>query len=559
MRLLSDLHTALSTFVIRRLGKRPGQLAAELFVAVALALTFFQLVRPACLPHPNGNDVSFLTFVYLNDQANPTARDQVMLAWKKRLAGPALSAWLVAATHRGQTHITINACENLFGIYHAGWLFLLFLALIYYRRDALLVMLGVFAGLMYNMTDYQHGWCYYPWDMPNMFFFTLACLWYDARKIGLFLAACCVGGLFKETSLFCVILIFFYRDWTWAKRLAGFAGTVAACYAINKMMLAHYGITLAPVFAMNNTTNGFDQVFNNAIPENLWHLFSLEPHHVLFTNAGALLIVLLLPWRNYRDVTFKTLLLLFVIGEYCYGMTLEARIWYEILPLGWMLVSEAMTGVFSLNPPTALPAPGGQAFHSKSYWVLLATLMAAALVYTSLHAPFQPVVAEVASAPAAASVTSPVPPLETNVTVLAAQSAELGRLYVSSETALAWRLQQQGQDLDSARHLRQALALGTDPVAASNFAWLLTISTNSAVRNGPEAVRWAEAACAETGYTNAMIMGIMAAAYAEGHRFNDAVAAAQKAHDLSLTAGETAIAARYEELRKRYQSGQTYR
>jgi predicted nucleic acid-binding protein len=191
--------------------------------------------------------------------------------------------------------------------------------------------------------------------------------------------------------------------------------------------------------------------------------------------------------------------------------------------------------------------------------VLLATLMAAALVYTSLHAPFQPAVAGVASASVGATAVFPVTPLETNDAILAAQSAELGRNYVASETALAWRLQQQGQDLDSVRHLQQALALGTNAITANNLAWLLTISTNSAVRNGPAAVRWAEAACAETGYTNAMMLGTLAAACAEGHRFNDAVAAAQKAHDLSLAAGETVIAARYEALRERYKSGQTFR
>ena len=67
------------------------------------------------------------------------------------------------------------AFQHLFGFYQAAWVFLLFLVLILFRRDALFLMPAVFAGLTYNFTEHpQGGQLCYPWDMPTMLFFTLA-------------------------------------------------------------------------------------------------------------------------------------------------------------------------------------------------------------------------------------------------------------------------------------------------------------------------------------------------------------------------------------------------
>ena len=44
-------------------------------------------------------------------------------------------------------------------------------------------MLGVFGGLMYYLSDPLYPQ-FYPWDLPTMFFFTLACLLYDTGGWG---------------------------------------------------------------------------------------------------------------------------------------------------------------------------------------------------------------------------------------------------------------------------------------------------------------------------------------------------------------------------------------
>jgi hypothetical protein len=50
------------------------------------------------------------------------------------------------------------------------------------------------------------------------------------------------------------------------------------------------------------------------------------------------------------------------------------------------------------------------------------------------------------------------------------------------------------------------------------------------------------------------MIGTLAAAYAEAGRFGEAVATAQKAHDLALSAGKQEIAAKNQELLELYRS-----
>jgi len=61
-----------------------------------------------------------------------------------------------------------------------------------------------------------------------------------------------------------------------------------------------------------------------------------------------------------------------------------------------------------------------------------------------------------------------------------------------------------------------------------------------------------------THYRQALLIGTLAAAYAEAGRFKDAAAAAQKAQDVALAQGQKEIADRNGRLKKLYQTGQAY-
>jgi hypothetical protein len=161
-----------------------------------------------------------------------------------------------------------------------------------------------------------------------------------------------LGGLFKETSLCCALLILLGEHWPLKKRAAGFAATVVATFAANKLLMTLYDVK-APVLAMNDAPHAFDIIRNTRLLYNFDILFSLDPRHVLFANAGSLLIIMLIPWRNRRDVAFKVIIVAFIISQFFCGIIREFRIWYELLPLGWMMISDTLLK----EPPMVPEAP----------------------------------------------------------------------------------------------------------------------------------------------------------------------------------------------------------
>jgi tetratricopeptide (TPR) repeat protein len=110
------------------------------------------------------------------------------------------------------------------------------------------------------------------------------------------------------------------------------------------------------------------------------------------------------------------------------------------------------------------------------------------------------------------------------------------------------------------RHFQEAVRLAPDwPPALNGLAWLLATHPDATVRNGPEAVRLAEHACAVTGRGNPELLDTLAAAYAEAGRFPEAINAAQEAIALARTAGDEAAVNQAENLLGFFQSGRPFR
>jgi tetratricopeptide (TPR) repeat protein len=117
-----------------------------------------------------------------------------------------------------------------------------------------------------------------------------------------------------------------------------------------------------------------------------------------------------------------------------------------------------------------------------------------------------------------------------------------------------------GRGAEAMNQYRLALASVPDLVPAlNNLAWILATDPNATNRSGTEAIRLAERACALTGYQTPVLIGTLAAAYAEAGRFKEAVATAQKARDLARAAGQPEVAAKNQQLLGLYQSGRAYR
>jgi len=115
-------------------------------------------------------------------------------------------------------------------------------------------------------------------------------------------------------------------------------------------------------------------------------------------------------------------------------------------------------------------------------------------------------------------------------------------------------------DVDGAiAHYQKALQIKPDsPTVLNNLAWLLATCPDPHLRNGVQAVRYAERACELTHYGATPLVSTLAASYAEAGRFDDAITAAQKACALAKAAGEKDLLAENQELLALYRARQPY-
>jgi protein O-mannosyl-transferase len=124
---------------------------------------------------------------------------------------------------------------------------------------------------------------------------------------------------------------------------------------------------------------------------------------------------------------------------------------------------------------------------------------------------------------------------------------------------MAGLLADHGRSQEAILHYREALRLQpTLWPALNNLAWILATAADPASRNGQEAVQLAEQACAQTGHGEAMLLGTLAAAYAEAGRFPEAVATAEKAAKLAEDANDPKLASRNRQLLELYRARRPY-
>jgi hypothetical protein len=93
----------------------------------------------------------------------------------------------------------------------------------------------------------------------------------------------------------------------------------------------------------------------------------------------------------------------------------------------------------------------------------------------------------------------------------------------------------------------------------NNLAWRLATDPDATNRNGAKAVQLAEFACTFTDRQTPVLVGTLAAAYAEAGRFKEAIETAQKARDLAKAAGQPEVAEKNRQLLELYQSGRPCR
>lgn len=140
------------------------------------------------------------------------------------------------------------------------------------------------------------------------------------------------------------------------------------------------------------------------------------------------------------------------------------------------------------------------------------------------------------------------------------EAINLGLVNSEITTELAELYSVQGQPAKAVVWYEKTIQNEPNSVSAlNNLAWILATDPNDEVRAGARAVELAERACQLAEWKVAVLMGTLAAAYAEAGRFSDAVVMAGKARDKARADQQETIAKKNDELRKLYERGTPFR
>jgi tetratricopeptide (TPR) repeat protein len=124
------------------------------------------------------------------------------------------------------------------------------------------------------------------------------------------------------------------------------------------------------------------------------------------------------------------------------------------------------------------------------------------------------------------------------------RALQLSPSMVEARYYLGVALVTKGRRAEGLAHWRQALLKEPDNVQVLNeIAWVLATAPEAALRNGSEAVSLAEHAARLTSEREPVVLGTLAAAYAETGRYGQAIETEQRAADLAARQGNAPLAA----------------
>ena len=119
---------------------------------------------------------------------------------------------------------------------------------------------------------------------------------------------------------------------------------------------------------------------------------------------------------------------------------------------------------------------------------------------------------------------------------------------------------QKRDERDAIAHYETALKISPhSPIAQTDLAWALASASDRSLRNSARAIELAEAANRYSRGEDAITLHALAAGYAENRQFDKAIEIAQRALQLALTRGDSALADQLRREINLYQAGSPYR
>ena len=139
------------------------------------------------------------------------------------------------------------------------------------------------------------------------------------------------------------------------------------------------------------------------------------------------------------------------------------------------------------------------------------------------------------------------------------KALEMKPEHIDARYNLGLALQRQSKAPEALAQWREAIRLQPDHVPSLNqLAWLSATGGEASVRNGAQAVEYAERAARLSG-RDPNILDTLAAAYAEAGRFSEAVETAGQALSLAASQGNTTLAGAVRARMQLYETGFAYR
>jgi len=132
--------------------------------------------------------------------------------------------------------------------------------------------------------------------------------------------------------------------------------------------------------------------------------------------------------------------------------------------------------------------------------------------------------------------------------------------YAEAHNNFGYALLRKGQAREAIAHYQMALQIQPDFAGpCNNLAWVLATCSETAIRNGVQALELAQRANQLSGGQNPVMLKTLAAAFAEAGRFPEATAAARQALELAAAQNNAALASDLRAQIELYRTGSPFR
>ncbi|UII22315.1 hypothetical protein [Fulvivirga ligni] len=267
-------------------------------------------------------------------------KDSIKVAWQPRIFSNYLSTELSEAT-ASLTGKSLTSEKNValtVGTWTVFWFVLIGLTYIYlFGRQSIFYIIGTFAAMVFGYVPQLLR--IYPWDMPIVLGFVLFMALLFKKKYNWMLLLLPLAMGFKETALV-LCLGFLLIDQPWKMRVKYFLISGVLSVTVKVIIDIMLGTPL-PFFTMehahlvDNKPQGLYLFYNIKI---FLYQFSMP----LFVNGGMLLAFILIPSFSREAKIMKVISYAFIASILLFGIILEYRIFFELIPFCLYYLSQFM-------------------------------------------------------------------------------------------------------------------------------------------------------------------------------------------------------------------------